>query len=166
MADAKFSFDIVSEVDMQEVDNAVNQAKKELAQRYDFKTSKSSIEFNREEKKIFFQTEDEFRLQQLKDMLGTKMAKRGVSLKALDFKEPEKIFGEMLKQEIEITTGMPKERTKELVKIIKDLNLKVQAAIEGEKVRVSGAKKDDLQSVIAHLRALDFPIPLQFCNYR
>ncbi|MDD5440147.1 MAG: YajQ family cyclic di-GMP-binding protein [Candidatus Omnitrophica bacterium] len=166
MASANFSFDIVSEVNMQEVDNAVNQAKKELAQRYDFKNSKSSIDFNRDEKKITFQTEDEFRLQQLKDMLATKMAKRGVSMKALTFKDPQKIFGEMLKQEIEITTGMPKERAKELAKIIRDLNLKVQPTIEGEKIRVSGPKKDDLQTVITHLRALDFPVPLQFCNYR
>ncbi|MGE5309019.1 MAG: YajQ family cyclic di-GMP-binding protein [Deltaproteobacteria bacterium] len=160
------SFDIVSEVDMQEVDNAVNQAKKEIANRYDFKGSKSTIELNREEKKITLIGDDDFKLRSLRDVLSTKMAKRGVSLKSLKYGEPEKAFEGTLRQKIDIATGIDKEKARDLVKIIKDLGLKVQASIEGEKIKVSGPKKDDLQAVISHLRGVDFPLPLSFTNYR
>ncbi|MEW5758653.1 MAG: YajQ family cyclic di-GMP-binding protein [Candidatus Omnitrophota bacterium] len=163
---ANFSFDIVSEVDMQEVDNAVNQAKKELSQRYDFKGSKSSIEFDKTEKKITLIADDDFKLRALTDMLNTKMAKRSVSLKSLNYKEAEKAFEGTLRQIIEITSGIPKEKAKDLNKIIKDLGLKVQTQIEGEKIKVSSQKKDDLQAVIGHLRSIDFPLALTFCNYR
>ncbi|MEW6170915.1 MAG: YajQ family cyclic di-GMP-binding protein [Candidatus Omnitrophota bacterium] len=161
-----FSFDIVSEVNLQEVDNAVNQAKKELAQRYDFKDSKSTIEFKREEKKIILIGDDDFKLRALRDMLTTRLAKRGISYKSLTFLEPEKAFEGTLRQSVDIATGIPKEKAKDLVKIIKDLNLKVQTQIEGEKLRVLSAKKDDLQTVIINLRSLDFPLPLSFTNYR
>ena len=160
------SFDIVSEVDMQEVDNAVNQATKEIANRYDFKGSKSSIELNREEKKITLIGDDDFKLRALRDVLATKMAKRGVSLKSLKYGEPEKAFEGTLRQKIDIATGIDKEKAKELVKIIKDLGLKVQATIEGEKIKVSAVKKDDLQAVIAHIRSIEFPLALSFNNYR
>jgi uncharacterized protein YajQ (UPF0234 family) len=160
------SFDIVSEVDMQEVDNAVNQAKKELATRYDFKGSKSSVDLNRDEKKITLIADDDFKLRSLRDILATKMAKRGVSLKSLQYGEPEKAFEGTLRQKVDIATGIDKEKAKELVKIIKDLGLKVQASIEGEKIKVSAVKKDDLQSVISHLRSIDFPLALSFTNYR
>lgn len=160
------SFDIVSEVDIQEVDNAVNQAKKELATRYDFKGSKSSIELNREEKLITLIADDDFKLRSLKDILTTKMAKRGVSLKSLEFKDAEKAFEGTLRQKVIIATGIDKDKARDLVKIIKDLGLKVQASIEGEKVKVTGPKKDDLQAVISHLRATDFPLALNFTNYR
>lgn len=160
------SFDIVSEVDMQEVDNAVNQAKKELATRYDFKGSRSSVELNREEKKITIIADDDFKLRALKDILSTKMAKRGVSLKSLHYNEPEKAFEGTLRQKVDIATGIDKEKAKDLVRIIKDLGLKVQASIEGEKIKVSAPKKDDLQAVIAHLRSIDFPLALMFNNYR
>jgi cyclic-di-GMP-binding protein len=160
------SFDIVSEVDMQEVDNAVNQAKKEMLTRYDFKNSKSSIDLNREEKKITLIGDDDFKLRAVRDILATKMAKRGVSLKSLKYAEPEKAFEGTLRQIVEIATGIDKEKAKELVKIIKDLGVKVQASIEGEKIKVSGAKKDDLQAVITHLRAINFPLALNFTNYR
>jgi uncharacterized protein YajQ (UPF0234 family) len=160
------SFDIVSEVDMQEVDNAVNQAKKELATRYDFKGSKSSIELNRDEKKITVIADDDFKLRSLRDIIATKMAKRGVSFKSLQYGEPEKAFEGTLRQKIDIATGIDKEKAKELVKIIKDLGLKVQASIEGEKIKVSAVKKDDLQSVISHLRSVNFPLALSFTNYR
>jgi len=163
---ANFSFDIVSEVDLQEVDNAVNQAKKELSQRFDFKNSKSTFEYDRKEKKIVLTAEDDYKLKALKDMLGSKLIKRGISTKSLNYKEPEKIFGDMKKQIVDINTGIPREKAKELVSIIKGLRLKVQAAIEEEKIRVSGAKKDDLQAVITHLRAADFSLPLTFQNYR
>jgi cyclic-di-GMP-binding protein len=160
------SFDIVSEVDMQEVDNAVNQAKKEIITRYDFKGSKSSVDLNREEKKITLLADDDFKLRALKDILATKMAKRGVSLKFLVYGEPEKAFEGTLRQKVDIVTGIEKEKAKELVKIIKDLGVKVQAAIEGEKIKVSVAKKDDLQAVIAHLRSINFSLPIAFTNYR
>ncbi|MDD5669581.1 MAG: YajQ family cyclic di-GMP-binding protein [Candidatus Omnitrophica bacterium] len=161
-----FSFDIVSEVNIQEVDNAVNQAQKELAQRYDFKDSKSSISFDREEKKITLVADDDFKLRAVTDILSTRLAKRGVSLKALVFAAPEKAFEGTLRQKIDVTMGIPNEKAKDLVKIIKGLNLKVQSQVDGDKIRVSGSKKDDLQSVIAHLRSLDFSLPLTFCNFR
>jgi len=163
---SNFSFDIVSEVDLQEVDNGVNQAKKELAQRYDFKGSKSSMDFNRDEKKIMLTADDDFKRRALTDILVTRLAKRGVSLKSLNFKDPEQSIGGILKQEIEISIGISKEKAKELVAIIKKLNLKVQAQIEDDKVRVTSPKKDDLQAVITHLKGVDFSLPLSFCNYR
>jgi len=163
---ANFSFDIVSEVDLQEVDNAVNQAVKELNQRYDFKGSKSSIAFDRKEKKITLIADDDFKLRSLTDILATRLAKRGVSLKSLKFNDPEKAFEGYLRQAVEICMGIDRERAKELTGIIKGLGLKVQAQIEGEKIKVSSAKKDELQAVIVHLKGLDFPIPLSFCNYR
>jgi len=165
MAD-KFSFDIVSEVDMQEVDNAVNQSKKELGQRYDFRGSKSSIDLDREKKTITLIADDDFKLRAVKDVLSTKLAKRGVSLKSLTFKDPEKAFEGTLRQIVEIAAGINQEKAKELVKIIKDLNLKVQTQIEGEKLRVNSPKKDDLQAVIAHLRSIDFSLALSFNNFR
>ena len=166
MAKDTFSFDIISEADLQEVDNAVNQVKKELAQRFDFKGSKSSIEYSREEKKITLTGDDDFKLRSVNDILASKLAKRGVSMKLLTFSEPEQIFSGCLKQMADLASGIPHEKAKELVKIIKGIGLKVQAQIEGEKIRVSSSKKDDLQAVIAYLRKIDFPIALTFSNYR
>ena len=163
---ANFSFDIVSEVDLQEVDNAVNQATKELSQRYDFKNSKASIAFDRQEKTITLVADDDFKLRALTDILATRLAKRAISLKSLKFNEPEKAFQGYLRQLAEIRMGIDKEKAKELTGIIKGLGLKVQAQIEGEKIKVSSPKKDDLQAVIAHLNGLNFSIPLSFCNYR
>lgn len=166
MAKESFSFDIVSEADLQEVDNAVNQAKKELAQRFDFKGSKSSIEYNRNEKKITLASDNDFKLKSVRDILATRLAKRGVSMKLLTFSEPQKIFGGCLQQAADLASGIPNEKSKELVKIIRGMGLKVQAQIEGEKIRVSSPKKDDLQAVMAHIKKTDFPVPLTFCNYR
>lgn len=166
MGKESFSFDIVSEADLQEVDNAVNQAKKELSQRFDFKGSKSSIEYNRTEKKITLIGDDDFKLRSVKDILSTKLAKRGVSIKLLTFGEPQNIFGGCLQQVADLASGIPHEKAKELVKMIKGLDLKVQAQIEGEKIRVVSPKKDDLQAVITYLRKIDFPLALTFCNYR
>ena len=163
---ANFSFDIVSEVDLQEMDNAVNQAKKELAQRYDFKNSKASIAYDRKEKEITLVADDDFKLRALTDILAARMAKRGVAYKSLKFKEPEKAFEGYLRQVAEISTGIDKEKAKELTTSIKKLGLKVQVQIEGDKIKVRSAKKDDLQAVIAHLKGLKFSIPLNFCNYR
>ena len=163
---ANFSFDIVSEVDLQEVDNGVNQANKELAQRYDFKNSKASIAYDRKEKKITLIADDDFKLRALTDILLTRLSKRSVPLKALKYNNPEKAFEGYLRQVVEICMGIDKEKAKELTGIIKNLGLKVQTQIEGEKIKVSSAKKDDPQVVILHLRGLDFPIPLNFGNYR
>jgi uncharacterized protein YajQ (UPF0234 family) len=163
---ADFSFDITSKVDLQEIDNAVNQAKKELANRYDFKGAKFSIDYNRVEKKITLVAGDDFKLRGIHDSLGLRLAKRGISLKSIKYNEPEKAFEGNLRQIVDITDGIPKDRARELVQIIKDLRLKVQPRIEEDKIRVTSPKKDDLQAVIAHLRKIDFPVYLQFCNYR
>ncbi len=163
---ANFSFDIVSEVDLQEMDNAVNQAKKELTQRYDFKNSKSSIAYDRKEKKITLVADDNFKLRALTDILAGRVTKRRISLKSLKFKDPEKAFEGYLRQVVEISIGIDKEKAKELTASIKKLGLKVQIQIEGDKIKVRSAKKDDLQAVITHLRGLKFSIPLNFCNYR
>jgi uncharacterized protein YajQ (UPF0234 family) len=166
MAKDNFSFDIVSEADLQEVDNAVNQAQKELAQRFDFKGSKSSIKYSRAEKKLTLLADDDFKLRALTDILVNKLIKRGVSKKLLTFKDPQKVSGGCIEQLVELASGIPQDRAKELVKIIKAIGLKVQPQIEGEKVRVFSPKKDDLQAVIEHLRSIDFPIAFTFCNYR
>ena len=166
MAKDNFSFDIVSEADLQEVDNAVNQAQKELAQRFDFKGSKSSIEYNRTEKKIILVGDDDFKLQSVNDILAGKLAKRGVSIKLLTFSEPQKVFSGCVQQEALLASGIPHEKAKELVKLIKSLGLKIQPQIDGEKIRVFSPKKDDLQLAIAHIRKMNFPLALTFCNYR
>ena len=163
---AKFSFDVVSEVDLQEMDNAVNQARKELAQRYDFKKSKASIAFDRKERSITLIVDDDFKLRALTEILATRMARRKISFKSLKLNDPEKAFEGYLRQVGEICMGIDKEKAKELIGSIKKLGLKVQTQIEGEKIRVSSPKKDELQAVITHLKGLDFPIPLSFCNYR
>lgn len=163
---AQFSFDIVSEVDLQEMDNAVNQATKELSQRYDFKDSKASIAYDRKEKTVTLIADDDFKLRALTDILATRMARRGISLKSLKFNPAEHAFEGYLRQKIEICMGIDKERAKELSLIIKGFGLKVQTQIEGEKIKVSSAKKDELQAVITRLRAIDFALPLSFGNYR
>ena len=166
MAKENSSFDIVAEANLQEVDNAVNQTKKELLQRYDFKGSKASIEYDRNEKKITLIADDDFKLRALKDIFATKLAKRGVSIRLLIFKEPQKVFEGYLKQIADIMLGIPHDKAKEITAIIKKLGLKVQVQIDGEKIRVFSSKKDNLQLVIEHLRKINFPIALTFCNYR
>lgn len=166
MAKENFSFDIVSEADLQEVDNAINQAQKELAQRFDFKGSRSSIAFSRAEKTITLVADDDFKLRSLTEILRGKLSKRGVSMKLLMFKDPQAISGGCIQQVADLAAGIPQDRAKELVKIIKGLGLKVQPQIDGDKVRVFSPKKDDLQLVIAHIRKIDFPLALTFGNYR
>ncbi len=160
------SFDIVSQIDLQEVDNAVNQAKKELQTRFDFKGSKSSLEFLKDEKKICIIADDDMKLRNLQDILKTRMASRKISQKSLDFKTPEKAFDGCFRQEATLLQGIPQEKAKEIVKIIKDLPVKVQAAIQGDEIRVSSKSKDDLQTVIQHLRAASLAVPIQFVNFR
>ncbi|AKL98096.1 YajQ family cyclic di-GMP-binding protein [Endomicrobium proavitum] len=165
MAD-KFSFDIVSEVDMMEVENAVNQSQKELANRFDFKGSKASLELNKNDKKITLVADDDFKMKALKDILEGRFAKRGISLKSLDYKSQEKAFEGYIRQVAEIISGLPSEKAKELAKIIRDSKIKVQTQIDGAKVKVISPKKDDLQQVIAYLKQVSFSLPLQFTNYR
>ena len=158
------SFDIVSELNLQEVDNAVNQAKKEILTRYDFKGSKSEIVLDKEG--IHLTADDDYKMKALTDILQSKAVKRGIALKALDFGKIESSAGSLVKCLVKLIQGIETEKARELVKIVKGLNLKVQVAIEAEKVRVSGKSRDDLQTVIQNLRGKDFSIPLQFINFR
>ncbi len=161
-----FSFDIVSRVDLQEVDNAVNQAQKELATRFDFRGSKSRFDWNRDEKKLILLADDELKLKNLRDILTTRLALRKVPLKSLEWAREEKAFEGLVRQEVKLTMGIPSEKAKEIVKEIKGMGLKVQASIQGEEVRVNSRSKDDLQGVIQHLKTFPCAIPLQFTNYR
>lgn len=149
---------------MQEVDNAVNQAKKEILTRYDFKTAKADLNLDKDG--IHLTAIDESRMKTLIDVLQSKAIKRGVSLKSFDTGAIEQAAGGVVKCLVKLIQGIETEKAKELVKIVKGLNLKVQTAIEGEKLRVSGKNRDDLQMVIQTLRAKDFPLPLQFNNFR
>jgi uncharacterized protein YajQ (UPF0234 family) len=161
------SFDITSSVDLQEVDNAVNQARKELAQRFDFKGSKSSIDFKRSESLIELIADDNFKMESVWEILQTRMVRRGVPVKNLDADDPEPIAGGLVKKTIKLTQGIPIERAKEIVQFLKDKKLKkVQATIQADQVRVTSASKDELQAAIAALRQGDFGVELQFGNYR
>lgn len=160
------SFDIVSIVEIPEVINAINQAMMEIKQRFDFKGSKSDIKLEEKDKKIVLLSDDEHKLKSVIDILQTKLVKRGVSLKALKYDKVEPATGGTVRQVITLQQGIPVEKAKEIVKIIKDTKLKVQAQIQGEQVRVSGKNRDDLQSVIGLLRGKDMGIDLQFVNYR
>ena len=160
------SFDIVSDVDMQEVDNALNQARKEIIQRYDFKGSKSSIEINEKEHLLTLISDDDFKMKAVIDILQSKFVKRGVSLKALTYGALETAAGSTVRQTITLQNGIDKENAKLIVKMIKDSKLKVQAQIMEDQVRVSGKSKDDLQSVMALIRGADLKFAVQFKNYR
>jgi len=158
------SFDVVSKVDMQEVDNAINQAKRELENRYDFKGSKSAIEH--ENQAITLTAEDKMKLSALNDILRQKMSKRGVGLKSLVYSDPEDAQLGMLRQKIEVKQGINQEEAKKITKLIKEKKLKkVQAAIQGDQVRVTGPKRDDLQTVISLLKE-EIPLELQFVNFK
>lgn len=160
------SFDVVSRVDFQELDNAVNQAKKEISTRFDFRGSKTKIDLERKEGKIVVLTEDDMKLRAIKDLLLAKTVRRSVDPQALVFGIPEKAAGDMLRQTITVTNGIDLETARKVVKVVKETGLKVQAAIQGEEVRVSGKQRDDLQQVIAALKAAELGVPLQFVNYR
>jgi uncharacterized protein YajQ (UPF0234 family) len=165
MADTS-SFDIVSEVNMQEVDNAINQARKEIGQRYDFKGSKSSIELNQKEKFLTVVSDDDFKLKSVVDILQNKLIKRGVPIKALDYGTVEPAANTTVRQIIKLRVGIDKENAKLVVKMIKDTKLKVQAQIMDDQVRVTGKNKDDLQDVMKMLRAAELEFAMQFTNYR
>jgi uncharacterized protein YajQ (UPF0234 family) len=158
------SFDVVSQVNMQEMDNAVNQVKKEIEQRYDFRGSNASIEL--EEKCVKIAAEDEYKLETITDMLRVKMAKRGISLRCLVPGKVEPAAKGTVRQQLDIQQGIPKDKAKAIVAAIKATKLKVTAQMQDDQVRVSGAKKDDLQAVIQTLKAGDFGVDLQFINMR
>ena len=160
------SFDIVSELNLQEMDNAVNQAIKEITTRYDFKGSSALIEFNRKDKELTFTADHEAQLEAVRKVLVERMIKRGVDPKALDAQKVEPATHKTVRQKYKLKSGIDKDTAKTIQKDIKDLKLKVNASIQGEALRVTGSKKDDLQQVIAHLKANPPGIPLQFTNYR
>ena len=161
---AENSFDVVSEVDLQEVRNAVQQADKEIANRYDLK--KAAAELRQEGEEIVLETSDDYTLGQALDVLKTKMIKRGIHLKSLRYGKIEAVSHGRARQRITLQQGIPQETAKKLVAEIKAKKLKVQAAIQGDTVRVTGKNRDDLQEVIALLKALDLDVPLTFTNYR
>jgi len=164
---AQASFDVTSEVELQEVDNAVNQAKKELAQRYDFKGSKASIDFSRNDNAIVVVAEDRFRVDAVWEILNAKLVKRGVPVRNLKPADDEQAAGGLLKRAVTLQQGIPTEAAKAIVKCIKDRKLKkVQASIQGDQVRISSPSKDELQNVMGLLKAEDFGVELQFGNYR
>jgi len=160
------SFDIVSEISMPEVLNAVQQALKEIQQRYDLKDSKSNIELNEKDKKLVLTSSDEFKLTAVTEVLQGKLVKRKVPLKAFTYGKVEPAAGSTVRQEVTLQVGIPIEKAREIVKFIKDSKKKVQASINGDLVRVSGKDRDTLQDVIAALRGHDFGIDTQFTNYR
>ena len=160
------SFDVVSLVEMPEVLNAIQQASKELITRYDLKDSHSSIELNEKDRKITLASKDEFKLKAVIEILGQKLVKRKVPLKALSYGPVIPAAGSSVRQEVTLQNGIPIEKAREIVKLIKDSKLKVQAAIQGDLVRISGRDRDTLQQAIALIKGKDFGIDIQFTNYR
>jgi len=158
------SFDIVSQVDRAEIVNAINQTMKEVRQRFDFKGSAANVAL--EEKELVLSAEDETKLRNMNDILQQKLVRRGVPLKAFTYGKAEPAAGSSLRQRAEIQQGIPQEKAKEVVKFIKDTKVKVQAAIQGDVVRVTGRDRDTLQEVIGKLKDKDFGIHMQFTNYR
>jgi cyclic-di-GMP-binding protein len=161
------SFDVTSQVDLQEVDNAVNQARKEVAQRYDFKNSKAAIDFDRAEATLTLTADDDFKMQALWEVLETRLVRRKVPLKNLKRGEIERGANDTVRRVVTLQQGIPTEASREIVKFLKDRKLrKVQPAIQGDQLRISSPSRDELQSVMALLREQDFGVELQFGNYR
>lgn len=158
------SFDIVSEVNQVEVRNAVDQANKEVSTRFDFKGSDARVETA--DRTLTLYADDDFKLKQVTDILTARLAKRQVDIRALKYGDPEKISGNKMKQAITVRTGVEQDLAKRIVKLLKDSKLKVQGSIQGDAVRVSGTKKDDLQSAIALVRSTITDFPLQYQNFR
>jgi hypothetical protein len=165
MADTS-SFDIVSKIDLQEVDNAVNQGRKEIVQRYDFKDSKTSIEVNEKEHQITLISDDDYKMKAVVDILQNKFIKRNVPLKAITYGAVEPAAGGTVKQILKLQNGIEKENAKMIVEMIKKTKLKVQSQIMEDQVRVSGKSKDDLQAIINMVRNADLKFAVQFVNYR
>lgn len=158
------SFDVISETNMQEVDNALNSAKRELSNRYDFKGSKANFENDKDS--ITILADDDMKLKAMTDMLKTYLTRRNVDVKCLEFGSQEMASGGMIRLPIKIKKGIDQENAKKITKLIKEKGLKVQASIQGEQVRVAGKKKDDLQEAIGHIKNIGLDLPLQFVNFR
>ncbi|OGL40919.1 MAG: YajQ family cyclic di-GMP-binding protein [Candidatus Schekmanbacteria bacterium RIFCSPHIGHO2_02_FULL_38_11] len=158
------SFDIVSRVNLQEIDNAIHQSQKEIGQRFDFKNTNTTIE--RKEEEVTLVSADEFKLKSVVEIFRTKIAKRGVSLKALEYGNIESAFSGNVRQVIKIKQGIDQEEAKKITKLIRDSKIKVQAMIQADIIRVSGKNKDDLQQAMKLIREADLPIHLEFTNYR
>ncbi len=165
MADT-FSFDAVSKIDMQEVDNALNQARKEIAQRYDFKGSKTTIDLDSKENKLTIVSDDDFKVKSVVDIVQGKMIKRGISVKALKLGKIEPAAAGLARQIITLQSGIDKENAKKITTMVKNSGLKVQAQIMGDQLRISGKAKDDLQAIMQMIRDADFDFAVQFVNYR
>ena len=161
---AESSFDVVSSVDLQEVKNAIAQAMKEIITRFDLKGTNSNIELTAEE--IVLSSSDEYKIKAVRDVLEGRLVKRNVPLKALTYGEIDKALGGTARQKVSMQKGIPTDKAREIVKIIKGAKLKVQASIQGEQVRVSGKSRDDLQAVMRMLKETDLGIDMQFTNYR
>jgi uncharacterized protein YajQ (UPF0234 family) len=157
------SFDVVSEVDKHELQNAIDQVNREISTRFDFRGTEARIEESQGELTLI--AESDFQLQQMRTILDTKLAKRGIDVGCLEAKEPE-VSGKQARQSIQVLQGIDKDTARKIIKIVKDNKLKVQAAIQGEQVRVSGNKRDDLQQVIVLLREANLDLPLQYTNFR
>ena len=164
MAANENSFDIVSEVNLQEIDNALNQARREIETRFDFKGSKSEIKFEKDA--IILVSDDDFKLRNVVDILEGKMVKRGIDLKAMKYGKVEQAGGDTVRQQASIQQGIDKDLAKEILKDIKNSKIKVQASLQGDKVRVTGKNRDDLQAIIQLLKGNEYNVPLQFTNYR
>jgi len=160
------SFDIVSELNMQEVDNGVNQAVREISVRYDLKDSKSKISLDKTKKEIEIVSPDEFKLKSIMDVLQSKLFKRGISLKVLKYQKVVSSLGGTVSLKVDLVDGLPSEKCREIAKLVRDSKLKVKVQVEGEKVRVSSPSKDILQQVMGIIKEKYFDIPLQFVNYR
>jgi len=161
---ADSSFDVVSRVDAQELENALNQARKEIAGRFDFKNSVASIENT--EKDITILADDELKLKNVIDIIQSKAVKRGIDIKAFDFQKAEPATQGAIRQKIVLRTGIPKDKSKPLMEAIKNAKLKVNAQYQDEQIRVTGKSRDDLQKIQSILKGLDYELPLQFVNYR
>ena len=162
-----YSFDVTTGVDLQEVDNAVNQARKEIAQRYDFKGTHCAIDFDRAEAEIRLSADDEYRMDALLDVLQGKLIKRGVPVKNLRIGDNEPAAGQSVRRTVGLTQGIPQDVAKRIVKAVRDGGFKkAQVSVQGDEVRVTSPSKDELQAVIAHLRGQDFGVELKFGNYR
>lgn len=160
------SFDIASTIEIPEVQNAIQQAMKEIITRFDLKDSKSNIELNEKDKKLILSSKDEFKLKAVIEILESKLVKRKVPLKGLTYQPMQQAGGSTVRQEVTLQQGIPIEKAREIVKVIKDSKKKVQASIQGDVVRVSGKDRDTLQDIIQLLRNHDFGIDMQFTNYR
>jgi cyclic-di-GMP-binding protein len=160
------SFDVVSELEIMEVENAVNQTKKEIQQRFDFKGGKSSIVLDKERKVVLIMADDDFKMRSMHQILESKLAKRDVDIRCLNYGEEEAASGNLIKQTVTLRSGLAREETKEITKFIKETKLKVQAQVQGEQVRVTAKKIDDLQALISAIKEKSLPFPLQFINMR